>query len=93
MAVLLASRRAPGAGLEASWAQVGPILGAFRSHFFWYFLGTEFWTSFYVDFNEFWGLFRGAFLRGSEHKNQLLVGKLNMQNVLKTNQFSIVLED
>ena len=69
MAVLLASRRAPGAGLEASWAQVGPILGAFQGHFFGIFWGTEFWTSFYVDFNEFGGLFRGAFLRGSEHKN------------------------
>ena len=27
LAVLLASRRAPGAGLEASWAQMAPILG------------------------------------------------------------------
>ena len=73
MAVLLASRRAPGAGLEASWAQVGPILGAFRGYFFRILGGTEFWTSFDVDSNEFWGLFRGVFLRGSEHNNQLLV--------------------
>ena len=84
LAVLLASRRAPGAGLEASWAQVGPILGAFQGHFFGIFFGKEFWTSFYVDLNEFWSLFRGVFLRGSEHQNQLLVRKLNMQNVLKS---------
>ena len=70
----------------------GSHFGGFSGSLFWYFLGTEFSTSFYVDFNEFGGLFRGAFLRGSEHQNQLLVGKLNMQNVLKSLQFSIVFE-
>ena len=76
---------------EGSRSRLGSLLGPSGSHFggfsgslFLYFLGAEFGTSFYVDFNEFWGLFRGAFLRGSEHNNQLLVGKLNMQNVLKT---------
>ena len=70
----------------------GSHFGGFSKSLFLYFFGTEFWTSFYVDFNEFWGLFRGVFLRGSEHQNQLLVGKLNMQNVLKSLQFSIVFE-
>ena len=42
LAVLLASRRGPGAGLEVSWAQVGPILGAFQGHFFGIFWGRSF---------------------------------------------------
>ena len=41
LAVLLASRRAPGAGLKASWAQIAPILGPFWGHFLGPFLGPS----------------------------------------------------
>ena len=50
LAVLLASRRAPGAGLEASWAQMAPILGFFFGSLFGTFFGTEFGMCFLIDF-------------------------------------------
>ena len=55
LAVLQASRRAPGAGLEASWAQVGPIWGAFWGHFLGPFLGPSLGHVF-CRFLMIWGL-------------------------------------
>ena len=59
LAVLLASRRAPGAGLEASWAQVGPILGAFQGHFFGIFWGRSFGPVFMLMLRSF-GVYFGV---------------------------------
>ena len=53
LAVLLASRRAPGAGLEASWAQMAPILGPFFGSLFGTFFGTEFGTRFLLIVGDF----------------------------------------
>ena len=50
LAVLLASRSAPGAGLEASWAQMAPILGAFLGHFLGPCLGPSLEHVFFIGF-------------------------------------------
>ena len=62
LAVLLASRRAPGAGLEASWAQVGPIWGAFWGHFLGPFLGPSLGHVFVLIFSVL-GSISGCFFK------------------------------
>ena len=52
LAVLLASRRAPGAGLKASWAQIASILGHFWGHFLGPFLGPSLERVFKLIFND-----------------------------------------
>ena len=64
LAVLLASRRAPGAGLKVSWAQMVPILGPFWGHFLGPFLGPSLEYVFKLIFNDFgahFGLFFESF--------------------------------
>ena len=61
LAVLLASRRAPGAGLKASWAQMAPILGPFWGHFLGPFLGPSLERVFKLIFNDFGVNFWGSF--------------------------------
>ena len=59
LAVLLASRRAPGAGLEASWAQMAPILGPFLGHFLGYILRPIFELVFlliWLNFDDHFGV-------------------------------------
>ena len=59
--MLLASRRAPGAGLKASWAQMAPILGPFWGHFLGPFLGPSLEHVFLIDFEMIWGFISGSF--------------------------------
>ena len=76
LAVLLASRRAPGAGLEASWAQRVPIWGPFWGHFLGYFWGPSlkhvcwlifinFGVHFGVVFGELWSRRNGCSPEGA----------------------------
>ena len=72
LAVLQASRRAPGAGLEASWAQVGPIWGAFWGYFLGPFLGSSLGHVFLLFFSDLGVNFGLVFLGLKQHRMQCM---------------------